>query len=110
MAGVTSCLLNNSPARVRVQLPGLPPLLNTTKAYKLAVRIFHENGFLTIRKSAASCYLKRTDSNFLVRLSDHKKSNKDLSKVHYDLVFDYDTIKADVESRCQSVIRRYSRR
>lgn len=107
VAGATSRLLNDSSERMRVRVPVSPPLLTPEKAYKLAIRIFHENGFLTIRKSKFSIYLKRKGSNSLVRLSDHEVSNSKLSRVKYNIIFNYQTIKSDVETRCQSVIRNY---
>ena len=108
MAGATDRLLNDSGARVsRVRVPGPPPLLTPEKAYKLAIRVFQDNGFLTVRKSKASIYLKKAKCTHLVRLSDHKSVINDLSKVSHDLVFDYSTIKPDVVSRCQSVIKIY---
>lgn len=108
MTGVTDGLLNHSGARVsRVRSPGLPPLLNPEKAYKKAIQIFHENGFLTIRKSKSSIYLKRKGSNSLVRLSDHKISNSELSRIKYNVIFDYPTIKSDIVVRCNSVIRNF---
>lgn len=83
------------------------PLLTPSEAVKLAARIFGQNGFLTIRKSKASYYMKRKDSNFLIRISDHSM-NKGLSKIHYDLVFDYDTIKVDVEQRSKMLVRKFT--
>lgn len=108
MTGVTNGLLNHSGVRMsRVRSPGPPPLLTPDKAYKIAIRVFQENGFLTIRKSKASIYLKRKGNNSLVRLSDHQLSNTELSRIKYNLVFDYSTIKSDVETRCLSVIRNF---
>lgn len=107
MTGVANCLLNSSPSRVTVQLRVSPPLLKPEKAYKKAIQIFQENGFLTVRKSKSSIYLKRKGSNSLVRLSDHKISNSELSRIKYNMIFDYPTIKSDVVVRCNSVIRNF---
>lgn len=105
MAGVASRLLNDSPERVRVQLPVPPPLLSSEKAIKSAHEILLRAGFRVIRKSKSSIYMKKKNFNHLIRISDHKLQNNDLSKIKYEIVFDYPTINNDIEYRCKSILK-----
>ncbi len=82
-------------------------MLKPKEAVKLARSIMASYGFMEISKSTDSIYFKKKGINFKVRLSDHKSGKSQYPDVALSVVFDYDTIRADVETRIKRASESY---
>lgn len=82
-------------------------IISPKEAVKLARGFILKHGFIEVSKSPDSYYFKKKGVNFKVRISDHKNTSKQYPDVAFSIVFDYDTIIQDVESRISAANRNY---
>ena len=85
-------------------------VIQPIESLPIAESAFISKGFFRVRRSKESIYLKRRDSNYLVRVTTHPTKNPNLSKVHFELLLDYPTIKSDIVFRCTKMIDDYCRK
>ena len=81
-------------------------ILKPADAVKLANQLVVEAGFIKLHSNKNSHYYRYLKNLVKkIRVSDHPGNSQDKSDIHYNLVFDYNTIKQDVFVKVEKMIR-----